>query len=135
MKRNPIIAGLLSLIVPGLGQIYAGENNKGGAIIFGAIVIANLNIILLPLISVANPTIPMAAPDSRTIWAYFIPRVVHDVASFWSIAYLGMGGRGCGQAFAAKGNANRLSLKAPSIGQGEGRIIERTASISSSPIV
>ncbi len=87
MKRNPIIAGLLSLIVPGLGQIYAGENNKGGAIIFGAIVIANLNIILLPLISVANPTIPMAAPDSRTIWAYFIPRVVHDVASFWSIAY------------------------------------------------
>jgi TM2 domain-containing membrane protein YozV len=87
MKRNPIIAGLLSLIVPGLGQIYNGENNKGGAIILGAIVIANLNIIILPLISVANPTIPIGAPDARTIWAYFIPRVVHDVASFWSIAY------------------------------------------------
>jgi TM2 domain-containing membrane protein YozV len=87
MKRNPIIAGLLSLIVPGLGQIYGGDNNKGGAIIFGAIVIANLNIIILPLISVANPSIPIGAPDSRSIWAYFIPRFVHDVASFWSIVY------------------------------------------------
>ena len=87
MKRNPIIAGLLSLIVPGLGQIYAGENNKGGAIIFGAIVIANLNIIILPLMSVTNPSLPIGTPDSRTIWAYFIPRFVHDIASFWSIVY------------------------------------------------
>ena len=65
MKRNPIIAGILSLIVPGLGQIYTGANNKGGAMIFGAIVIANLNILILPLISVANPSIPIGAPDSR----------------------------------------------------------------------
>jgi TM2 domain-containing membrane protein YozV len=87
MKRNPIIAGFLSLVIPGLGQIYAGENAKGGAIIFGAIVIANLNIIILPLISVANPSIPVGPPDARTLWAYFIPRIVHDVASFWSIAF------------------------------------------------
>jgi len=87
MKRNPVLAGLLSLLVPGLGQIYGGESNKGGAIVFGAIVIANLNIIILPLISVANPTIPMGAPDARSIWAYFIPRVVHDVASLWSVVY------------------------------------------------
>jgi TM2 domain-containing membrane protein YozV len=87
MRRYPVIAGLLSMLVPGLGQIYGGENNKGGAMIFGAVVIANLNILILPLISVANPTIPLGAPDARTIWAYFIPRVVHDVASLWSIAY------------------------------------------------
>ena len=86
MTRNPIIAGVLSLLIPGLGQVYAGESKKGGAIIFGAIVIANLNIIILPLISLANPSIP-SSPDSRTIWAYFIPRFVHDVASLWSIAY------------------------------------------------
>ena len=86
MKRNPIIAGALSLLIPGLGQVYAGESKKGGAIIFGAIVIANLNIIILPLISLANPTIPIG-PDPRSLWAYYIPRVVHDVASLWSIAY------------------------------------------------
>jgi TM2 domain-containing membrane protein YozV len=57
MKRNPVTAGLLSLLVPGLGQIYGGEHNKGGAIVFGAIVIANFNIIL-SWISVASPAIP-----------------------------------------------------------------------------
>lgn len=87
VKRNPWLSGLLSLVVPGLGQVYAGEGKKGGAIIFGAIVIANLNVLILPLISMANPTIPLGNPDSRSIWAYFIPRLVHDVASFWSIAY------------------------------------------------
>jgi TM2 domain-containing membrane protein YozV len=47
MKRSPFIAALLSLIIPGLGQIYGGEGKKGAAIIFAAIVIANLNIIIL----------------------------------------------------------------------------------------
>jgi hypothetical protein len=87
MRRNPFIAGILSLLVPGLGQIYGGEGNKGAAIIAAAIVIGNLNIIILPLISMANPVIPTGAPDARTIWAYWIPRVVHDVISFWSIAF------------------------------------------------
>ena len=87
MRRNPFIAGILSLLVPGLGQIYGGESNKGAAIIAAAIVIGNLNIIILPLISMANPVIPTGAPDARTIWAYWIPRVMHDVISFWSIAF------------------------------------------------
>ena len=28
MERNPLIAGGLSLLVPGLGQIYAGRGKK-----------------------------------------------------------------------------------------------------------
>jgi len=87
MKRNPFLAGILSLLVPGLGQIYAGEGNKGGAMIFAAVVIGNLNILILPLISMANPVIPSGAPDLRSLWAYWIPRVVHDLVSFWSIAF------------------------------------------------
>ncbi|MGA7194552.1 MAG: hypothetical protein WBW94_13070 [Anaerolineales bacterium] len=87
MNNNPFIAGILSLLVPGLGQIYAGESNKGAAIIVAAIIIANLNIIVLPLISMANPVISNGETNPRTIWAYWIPRVVHDVASFWSIAF------------------------------------------------
>ncbi len=87
MRRSPYIAGALSLLVPGLGQIYAGESNKGAAITAAAIIISNLNIIVLPLIALANPVLPKGAPDKRSVWAYWIPRVVHDVASFWSIAF------------------------------------------------
>jgi len=87
MQNNPIIAGILSLLVPGLGQIYGGENIKGAAIIVAAIVIANLNIIVLPLISMANPVTSQGTSDPRKLWSYWIPRVVHDVASFWSIVF------------------------------------------------
>jgi TM2 domain-containing membrane protein YozV len=87
VKRYPILAGVLSLFVPGLGQIYAGHSTKGGAILIGAIIIANLNILILPLMSLANPHLPILTPDSRSVWAYFIPRVVHDVASFWGIIF------------------------------------------------
>ncbi len=87
MKRKQIIAGILSLVIPGLGQIYRGERNKGGFILVAAIVIGNLNIIILPLISMANPNIPPTGSDIRALWAYWIPRFVHDVLSFWSIAF------------------------------------------------
>ena len=84
MKRNPFIAALLSLIIPGLGQIYGGEGNKGAAIIFASIVIANLNIIILPLIAMANPDLPMHVNDAYEVWKYWIPRITHDVESLWS---------------------------------------------------
>jgi TM2 domain-containing membrane protein YozV len=87
MSNNPIIAGILSLLVPGLGQIYGGESNRGAAILVAAIVIANLNIVVLPLIAVANPVIPKGASDQRKVWSYWIPRIVHDVASLWSIVF------------------------------------------------
>lgn len=87
MKKSPLIAGLLSLIVPGLGQIYGGKRNKGAKIIFAAIVIANLNIIILPLIAIANPNLPISSCDQNALWRYWIPRITHDIASFWSIVF------------------------------------------------
>ncbi len=87
MSHNPIIAGILSLLVPGLGQIYAGDGNRGAAIIVAAIVIANLNVIVLPLISMANPATQKGTLDARKMWSYWIPRIVHDVASFWSVVF------------------------------------------------
>jgi TM2 domain-containing membrane protein YozV len=87
MKRVPFIAGFLSLVIPGLGQIYAGKANKGAAILFAAIVIANLNIIILPLIALANPDLPLLPADAGGIWKYWIPRITHDIASFWSIVF------------------------------------------------
>jgi TM2 domain-containing membrane protein YozV len=87
MKKNPFIAAFLSLIVPGLGQIYCGEGKKGATIIFAAIVIANLNIIILPLIAMANPNLPMHANNANEVWKYWIPRITHDIASLWSIVF------------------------------------------------
>jgi len=45
--KNPIVAGLLSLVIPGLGQIYNGQKIKGSFIIiftisFG-VAVNNLN--------------------------------------------------------------------------------------------
>jgi len=84
-NRNPLLTAVLSFVVPGLGQIYCGESNRGAVILFGAIVVANLQILILPLISIANPTFPLQA--SRAVWAYWIPRIVHDVSSLWSVAF------------------------------------------------
>jgi len=80
MKRNPYVAGFLSVLVPGLGQIYCGEGNKGAAIMIAAIIVGNLNIIFLPIFVTANP-------DPKIIWAYWIPRLGHDVMSFYSIVF------------------------------------------------
>ncbi len=86
-KRDPFMAGLLSLLVPGLGQIYGGKRYKGAAIIFAAIVIANLNIIILPLIAIANPVLPLPLNEANAVWKYWIPRITHDVVSLWSIVF------------------------------------------------
>lgn len=87
MKKKPIIAGLLSLIIPGLGQIYGGKGNKGARIIFASIVIANLNILILPMIALANPNLPVSSNDVNAVWKYWIPRITHDIASLWSIVF------------------------------------------------
>lgn len=80
MKRNRFIAGFLSLLVPGLGQIYGGRGVRGAAILAGAIIIGNLNLVLLLLFASANP-------DPGSVWAYWIPRVGHDGLSVWSIVF------------------------------------------------
>ena len=57
MRQSSSIAGILSLVAPGLGQIYAGEGKRGAIVLVGAIIVANLNVIILPLVAMANPTV------------------------------------------------------------------------------
>jgi TM2 domain-containing membrane protein YozV len=80
MKRKPIIAGFLSLLIPGMGQIYCGKGNKGAAVLATAIIIGNMNLIFL-LIFLAED------PDPGKVWAYWIARIGHDVMSLWSIIF------------------------------------------------
>lgn len=44
-KKNPLVAAILSFIFPGIGQLYIGQNNKGGYFI----VIAAVSIVLMVL--------------------------------------------------------------------------------------
>jgi TM2 domain-containing membrane protein YozV len=94
MKREPIIAGFLSLLIPGMGQIYCGEGNKGAAILAAAIIIGNMNIIFLLIFLTLDP-------DPAEAWAYWVPRIAHDVMSLWSIVFW----------FWAVGNAYVLAKK------------------------
>jgi len=80
VKRYPVLAGLLSLFVPGLGQIACGKGSRGASILVAAIVVGNLNILFLPIFVAANL-------DPGAAWAYWVPRIGHDVISVWSLVF------------------------------------------------
>ena len=80
MRRKAAVAAVLSLFVPGLGQIYSGRGNEGAAILAAAIVIGCLNVLFVPIFTIANP-------DPGVAWAYWIPRIGHDVLSAWSVVF------------------------------------------------
>jgi hypothetical protein len=80
MRRNPHVAALLSLLIPGMGHIYGGRGDKGAAVLASAIVLGNLNLLFFLLFITANP-------DPNSSWAYWIPRIGHDIVAIWSIAF------------------------------------------------
>jgi hypothetical protein len=66
--------------VPGLGQIYADQGERGARILFAAIVIGNLNAISL--------SVHAATPASGVkFWGLVLPRIVHDVFAVWSLVF------------------------------------------------
>jgi TM2 domain-containing membrane protein YozV len=80
MRHDPLIAGTLSLFIPGMGQIYAGSSGRGAAILVAVILVGNLNAIWLSLYGL---TVPVAnAP-----WLYEVPRILHDVFAFYGITF------------------------------------------------
>jgi hypothetical protein len=82
MSRSPFLAGVLSLLVPGLGQIYAGRGERGAAILIAAIVVGNLNAIWLSLHTAASS-------GPYTFWGYTLPRILHDLFAAWGLVFLG----------------------------------------------
>ena len=44
-KRQPIVAAILSFLVPGLGQIYCGKEERGAAILVAGIIVGTLALI------------------------------------------------------------------------------------------
>lgn len=80
MKRSPVIASVLSLLIPGMGQIYAGKSGRGAAILISVIVVGNLNAIWLSLYG-------LTAPVPEAPWLYEVPRILHDLFAIYGIVF------------------------------------------------
>jgi hypothetical protein len=80
MSRSPWLAGILSFLVPGLGQIVAGRGRRGAAILVAAIVIGNLNAIWLSLYG-------LTGPGPNALWTYTLPRILHDLFAVWTVVF------------------------------------------------
>ena len=79
--RNPFLASLLSIPVPGLGQIYAGKGERGAAILVVTIIVGNLNAIWLTLYS-GN------IAGTNAFWAETLPRLLHDLFAAYGVIFL-----------------------------------------------
>jgi hypothetical protein len=80
MKRNAFIASILSLLVPGLGQIYVQKSERGAAILIAVIIVGNLNAIWLSAFAVSS-TVP------ANFFSYTLPRLLHDIFAFYGIIF------------------------------------------------
>jgi len=79
-ERNGYLAVILSLIIPGMGQIYGRDSKRGAAILIAVIVVGNLNAIFLPVFVFAHP-------DASIFWAHWLPRIIHDIMAFYGITF------------------------------------------------
>ncbi len=79
MKRNPWLAGFLSLLFPGLGQVYAGKRAIGAAFMLAFVIIGNLNAIWL--------STHAGAPTDPTYIGNTLPRLLHDVFAAYSVIF------------------------------------------------
>ncbi len=72
-KRQPVLAAILSLLVPGLGQIYAGNQERGATILVAGIVVGTLALISQTLF------VSFAA---GAFWWYKLPLTAYAII-FW----------------------------------------------------
>jgi TM2 domain-containing membrane protein YozV len=83
VKPNPILAGVFSALVPGLGQMVAGKRVRGAAILIAVIVVGNLNAIWLSTFALST-----GMTDSHEFWASVLPRILHDLFAFYGVVFL-----------------------------------------------
>ena len=79
MKRNPWFAGLLSILFPGLGQVFIGKRALGAAFMLAFIIIGNLNAIWLSVFA--------AAQTDASFISETLPRALHDIFAFYGIIF------------------------------------------------
>jgi TM2 domain-containing membrane protein YozV len=73
-KRQPVLAAVLSLLVPGLGQIYAGKQERGATILVAGIVVGTLALI--------SQTLFLSTAAGGAFWWYRLSLSAYAVI-FW----------------------------------------------------
>ena len=80
MKRRAWLAALLSILFPGLGQVYAGKRALGAAFMLAFIIIGNLNAVWLSIYAASSTT-------AVTFYGHTLPRILHDVFAFYGLVF------------------------------------------------
>jgi TM2 domain-containing membrane protein YozV len=80
MKRNAFIASVLSLLIPGLGQIYIRKAERGALILIAVIIAGNLNAIWLSTFAVSSTI-------TTNFFSTTLPRLLHDIFAFYGIVF------------------------------------------------
>jgi hypothetical protein len=78
--KKQVLIGLLSLIVPGLGQIAAGEGPRGALILMAVIIVGNLNALWLSLYALSLSSTPF-------FWTHTLPRILHGLFAAYGIVF------------------------------------------------
>jgi TM2 domain-containing membrane protein YozV len=76
-SQNSLIAGILSLLVPGLGQIYVGKGERGAAILVAGIIIGTLALIWQTLYAVYGSNL------TNYEYPYYRTSLVAYAVVFW----------------------------------------------------
>jgi len=76
----PWLLGVLSLLLPGFGQIVSGRSERGAFILGLVLLVGNLNAIFL---SVYAPTLGLDLP----FFARALPRLLHDLFAFYGVVF------------------------------------------------
>ncbi len=79
MKKSPWLACLLSVLFPGLGQVYIGKRGLGTALMVAFIIIGNLNAIWLSIYA--------GAPTDLGFFGHTLPRLLHDIFAFYGVVF------------------------------------------------
>ena len=79
MKQNPWLACVLSLVFPGLGQIYSGKRALGAAFMLAFIIIGNLNAIWLSIYA--------GTQTDLSFFSHTFPRLMHDIFAGYGIVF------------------------------------------------
>jgi len=79
MKKSPWLACLLSVLFPGLGQVYVGKRALGAAFMLAFIIIGVLNAIWLSIYA--------GAQTDLSFFSHALPRLLHDIFAFYGIIF------------------------------------------------
>ena len=79
-SSNRTLVGLLSFLIPGLGQMAAGHGARGAAILVAVIVVGNLNAIWLSLYALTSSATPI-------FWAHTLPFILHRLFAAYGIVF------------------------------------------------